>query len=414
MSRRASAAQRPPGRLALLVGGLVLVGGIAVWRLSPMLLERVRSGRDTGTLVAEARRNPADTGLLVLAAERLIEDARSAEAVEILAPHVRPDADPRLVATAGRAALEAGRLRQAAEWLDPAATRYAGDPDVAVSVALLLRKRNDQDTARKVLEEVVRGHPSHRLAQLKLGELLLDEHDFDGAASLLGKVGASAEANWLRAWALWNLGRREEAERLARRAAGDRPCGPSLTTLGRILQQSDDTARRAEALRILRRVTALDPTSASAWRLVGISARDTGDHPLAIRAFRRAVGLDPWNMSAYQMLAQSYQRRGDSARAGAVWAIVNRLEPRMDRVNSTRFLANVHRNALAPVVELAAAYRAAGRLTEARGVLAEAERRAAAAGPAELSALAAERKAQQSARETPPPALPADPEGDAE
>ena len=81
------------------------------------------------------------------------------------------------------------------------------------------------------------------------------------------------------------------------------------------------------AVECLRRATDLVPTSAEAWRLLGLACNESGDHPGAIAAYKAAIGLEPNNAESFVGMGAVQMSYGDLPRAITAFDEALTLQP---------------------------------------------------------------------------------------
>ncbi len=146
-----------------------------------------------------------------------------------------------------------------------------------------------------------------------------------GYRKILGSQPQAAEVLILAATAALDLGRLEEAERLARRAVHVRADGPGQLTLGRVL-----LARGAiEDAREVLRAAARDPRVAGdANFLLGEARRADGELDAARRAYERALEANPGHARAWLALGRVFAAEGSRPAALRAFERAARLRPR--------------------------------------------------------------------------------------
>lgn len=146
-----------------------------------------------------------------------------------------------------------------------------------------------------------------------------------GYRKILGRQPRVPEILVLAATAALDLGRHEEAERLARRAVHVRADGPGQLTLGRVLLERGDLAAARQTLK----AAAGDPrVAADAHYLLGEARLDAGETESARAAFELAVEDRPGHGRAWLALGRLHGRAGRQAEALSALERAARLRPR--------------------------------------------------------------------------------------
>lgn len=116
----------------------------------------------------------------------------------------------------GDLAVEDGELEKAVEYYRRAAIAQPQDVERQVTLATTLFDANELDEAERIFDAVVKVHPDHFIAQLKLGQVNLQQRDFEGARVAFEAAEAifteNAELHYGLATALARLGERELAQ----------------------------------------------------------------------------------------------------------------------------------------------------------------------------------------------------------
>jgi tetratricopeptide (TPR) repeat protein len=257
--------------------------------------------RITQTLV-QLRLDTGDRG----GAERLVAEAQAAD----------PD-DPQLEALAAA-------VGQARPRLVPVTDPATGMADALVGIGEALLEQEAGAQALLLARAAEFLAPRMADAQLLVGRVLLGQGNAAAAALALERVPASAPQSWLarqlRAQALRELGRTEEAVRLLRAMADERPRrADALVALGD-LHRRDERFAEAEAAyaEAIRRLPAV---GREAWRLLyarGMALERLKRWDEAEAALKRALELEPDQPLVLNYLGYSWVDQGrnlDEAKA---------------------------------------------------------------------------------------------------
>lgn len=159
--------------------------------------------------------------------------------------------------------------------------------------ALTLHRAGRTAAARRMYAELLHDRPDHGEVLHMLGAMALQESRWTRALFLLDRAAAAGvatpEFRTNRAVALRNLGRLEEAERMARAVMDEAPSAEAALTLGNLLRDRDDGPG---ALTAMQEAVKRGPRLAKAHRGLGNALRDLGRMDEALLAFSRAVALD--------------------------------------------------------------------------------------------------------------------------
>jgi tetratricopeptide (TPR) repeat protein len=199
---------------------------------------------------------------------------------------------------------------------------------------LLLQGRNDE--AERCYAAVLRTAPKMIEAHIGMGAVLLDRHDYAGAASRFQEAlelnPNSARAHCFLAETLYYLGRKEEASNSYKRAV---ELGPKLleTHIGysRFLCENDEfgaaTREAEEAIRIA-------PDSAWAHSLLGEALLGLRELDDSEREYRKAISFDPDFHDAYIGLGIVLLEKKNYIDARDVFAKAVGLQPNAARSHS--------------------------------------------------------------------------------
>ena len=127
------------------------------------------------------------------------------------------------------------------------------------------------------------------------------------------ETGTNAETYFLQARLQSQLGRQEEAERLALEGLRLEPNRADMEVFLADLFIHQDRLR--EATQRLRRATQLEPKIKGGYRRLGMVLDRLGDRSGAQDAFTRAIGLLPEDATAYLLLGRLLLEQGETPRA---------------------------------------------------------------------------------------------------
>ncbi|HJQ22578.1 MAG TPA: tetratricopeptide repeat protein [Blastocatellia bacterium] len=203
------------------------------------------------------------------------------------------------------------------------------DPRVIYVRALLATDRNDMNAAISGFREALRLDPSLYGAWQDLGLALIKLQRWPEAVETFADMSRrqpdSVDAAYLHALALFNAGRKDEAEREARRTLRiDAGASAAHTLLGIILATRGDNTEANDALS---QAVALDPKSFDAQFYLGRVQYGLKDYTGAIKSLRAAVALDPRHQEARFFLGTALEVAGDSAAALAEYQELIKLDP---------------------------------------------------------------------------------------
>lgn len=192
----------------------------------------------------------------------------------------------------GRSLQLTGQLPAALRAFEKAVALSGGDPDYALSAALLLLELGQADRAVATVRIALSGgNPDQHLVR-RFAETLSALGRAPVAAELLGAV-AEPEPATLAAQglALSEAGRPAEALAVLQRAEGAE--GPSAATQESLSLVYLRGERWSEARASAERAVQLDPGRANAWNNLGVALYQLGQPAAALDAWERAVQVDP-------------------------------------------------------------------------------------------------------------------------
>jgi tetratricopeptide (TPR) repeat protein len=360
---------------------------------------------------AAARQHPANPWPLLHAGNALRQLGRMAEAqAGFLAclEAAANDAPARLQALLGlgHCAQQLGDNNAALEHFEAAAAVDPADPWPALYRGHTLRALGRDEAAQAAYRQALAGDGPARLhAWLGLGHAAQQAGDHAGA---LAQFQAAADASPADPWphfyagsALRQLGRGPDAEAAYRRTLATAPRHYHATLgLGLLARARGE---RAAATALFETATTIEPANPAAWLELAADLRDQGDFAAALDALTRLAELQPAQPDIWIDMALNQRRLGQPAAATALLERALALVP--DHARALESLAELARlardfegaltllrRAVAahpanpwPRIGLAQTLAELGRLSEALGVLDEAETRAAGADTAHVA-----------------------------
>jgi predicted Zn-dependent protease len=160
---------------------------------------------------------------------------------------------------------------------------------IAVRLAMLTYATGKRDAARQMLEGWVKDHDTDIAARVGLADLMMVEHDYDGAQKTYEFVREHAPGNVIAlnnlAW-IYTKKHDKQAPDLARQAYRLAPSPQTADTLGWALMSA---GQGKEALSYLRRAGAALPDDASIQYHLAVALRAAGDKDEARALLEQAV-----------------------------------------------------------------------------------------------------------------------------
>ena len=289
-------------------------------------------------LTEEALPDLAGREMRLIRARALNGLGRHRDALQMLAPLTEAHSDyfPAWIATA-----EARRGMASRDWIEPASTAIAIEPDLDLSLfwsARLALYRDHPAEAIALLEQAVAIHPRYYRALAQLGIVCANAERLDDAERALAEAVAIAPWDDLcvgaQAMFLVNTGRSKPELAALEQRARERPHGGLASYLGRIYryelkdnqrslpmlqlaaEHSPDGAedhrlygaallqahRPEEALAELQRAVAINPTYGEAWLGLGMALRTLRRSEESLAPLRKAVELMPIHAGAFHGL----------------------------------------------------------------------------------------------------------------
>lgn len=204
------------------------------------------------------------------------------------------------------------------------------DPRVAYVGALLAADRNDMKSAISGFQEALRRDPNLMGAWQDLGLAYIKLNRWPEAAETFAEMtkrqADSSDAAYFHALALFNTGRRAEAETEARRSlrlnAGN---ASALTLLGITLAARAEA--NPEASEALMQAVALAPNSFDANFYLGRVQYTMKNHAGAAQSLRAAVKLNPQHAEARFFLGTALEAAGDFPAALVEYQELIKIDP---------------------------------------------------------------------------------------
>ncbi len=229
---------------------------------------------------------------------------------------------------AGVASRALGLAHEANEWLLDAARLAPGDPAVHVARGELFLERHDRDEAaslfRQALERDARWAPAH----LGLARALADENTpaAEAAARRAEEIDPGmADAPLFRAEAALRADRLDDGRAALDRALEINPRNPAAHALAAALAHLE--GRAADAGASVEAALAVNPTYGDAFRVPAEQLASSGRFEDAVPLARRAAALEPWNTRALADLGMHLLRVGEEAEARPVLERAFKADP---------------------------------------------------------------------------------------
>lgn len=217
---------------------------------------------------------------------------------------IKPDAVPSLLFMA-RSVAEAGRAREAAEYLDRAYAVNPGSLDVMLARAEWARSFASGATARAAWNECGKAFPNSPAVQMAIAAMPQDGFlDMDRRLEACRRAAECApylaDASLKLAEALADSGNNQEAEFVLRNAlvlfAGD------ATVLAQIAEVYARLGLYAEATRILSDAIRITPDNDAMWRRLGDLQMDSGNQWQAEKFWRVSLAASPGQFQLSDMM----------------------------------------------------------------------------------------------------------------
>ena len=281
-------------------------------------------------------------------AQRLLAELRARsqtpeQTLEALKPSLAgEDADPSLLAMAGRMSLASGDREQALEYLAQAAGT-SGDQaaDVQIEVASGYLAAGDLDRALELLENMPEGGATGlqreqllMLALLRKGD---NERAIAEAQALVARAGSDTAMRNLAAGVFAVAGRKDLARQEYAASLKAKPNDPAtLISLAR-LDLAD--GKHAEAEKNFRRALDADPKNLLAVTGVAVAASSQGNNKEAEKWLTKAVADHPDTVEARLSLGQFYLATRDFGKAQTVLDEAAKKAPDNAAVSNAKGLA---------------------------------------------------------------------------
>lgn len=312
--------------LLITVLGAAVLG--AAWLYSAPSRETHRLSRmSTQSLSAWTRERPADVPARRLLGDRLLQEGRTEEALNLFreAAQTYPDAVWPLVAQS-RALLQAGRLEEALALAQEVQRRAPEDADANAVLGEAHHSAGNREVAEEAFRTAARHDAENAAAHAGLALVLADKQDFtearaaaQRAAELAPDTGPAYRALGYVEDKAANL---TEAVRYLSLAAEREPHrGPTWAALSQVLVRAARTpAEYKAASDALDRTEALLPHMGGVVYFRGLLLAKQHKHEEAIAQFRQALERSPNATHALYNLATSLAFAGKKAESAAVSA----------------------------------------------------------------------------------------------
>jgi len=192
------------------------------------------------------------------------------------------------------------------------------EPMIHMALAYVYMQLAMRKEATQAYEKVLKLKPDHCEAHAFLGGIYLDQGDFEQAVEHLERAGredSSVQQNL--AWALWQLGEREQAISILRdaieRSTED---GQLYSLLGSFLFEA---RHFEEALLVLERAVDLSAEPDKELYLLGSTFRELGLLDKALETYQRLLKESPEDASLLTTIGYIYAEQNDLEQALEVW-----------------------------------------------------------------------------------------------
>lgn len=197
------------------------------------------------------------------------------------------------------------------------------DPLALVGMSKLASMANDQDAARRYLEQALAAAPENPQAWVEKADLAYADGDFTTAESDYTKVLGFKHADWLPQESFYARARLADAQ------ARQRQYGKALENIETLEKMAPDQpyphylhavvlyqqGHLDGAVEQLQRVLQASPDSSQAQMLMGAVNYAQGNYAQAEMYLGNVMGVDPQNTAARKLLALAYYRAGRSGQA---------------------------------------------------------------------------------------------------
>ncbi len=280
-------------------------------------------------LRAASRESPVGAAALELGLLLQFRGRRD-EARALLEPIAsgREGSDAAAALRAGLASRALGLAHEANEWLLDAARLAPGDPAVYVARGELFLERHDRDEAASLFHQALERDARWAPAHLGLARALADENApaAEAAARRAEEIDPGmADAPLFRAEAALRADRRDDARAALERALAVNPQNPAAYALAAALAHLE--GRTADAEVSVEAALAVNPTYGDAFRIPAEQLASSGRFDEAVPLARRAVALEPWNTRALADLGMHLLRVGEEAEARPVLERAFKADP---------------------------------------------------------------------------------------
>lgn len=221
------------------------------------------------------------------------------------------------------------RLDLATSVLRWALDRYPRTPEYGYMLYSAYRRTGHRAEGRALLEQLLARYPDEALPRRELGVALLEQHEFERSAAMLGPLFAAGklDVEGAKALGLACLRCGHDREALSVHQWVGHVTGEPLDQLavGRDLERLGQTG---EARALYREVLDERPGHLPTMLLLAAATGNTGDFKEAQRLFDRATALAPGVGPAWRGLALALQAQGRTEAARAAWQQYARRLPK--------------------------------------------------------------------------------------
>jgi len=231
--------------------------------------------------------------------------------------------------TYGVALFQHGYLDQAADSFRQVAASDPDNPEAFYNLGTLYLRKNDQEEARKFLEQTIKLKPDYPEAWNNLGMIAAQQNDIEKAIQNFRRS-LEQRPNYVTAMLnLGNLLRRQgnisEASKLLNQAAELEPENAEVNySLGMFFARQGETAK-AESL--LQKASALRPNYPDAINNLGVLFVRDGRNAEAEQQFKTCISAAPAFDQAYLNLAQLYMIEKENDKARETLESLLKLQP---------------------------------------------------------------------------------------
>jgi tetratricopeptide (TPR) repeat protein len=246
-----------------------------------------------------------------------------------------------------------GQADQAGKVLKRGRVLFPENENIALQAASLAFSQNQQDEARRILQEVKRNHSQSPGPYLVEADYFASQQQHQQAAELYELAiskGAGADTKLAVVRSLEQSGRLEDAIQYAQSALGEHPRHQGLLITSAMLHQQNDN--RARAIEAYEQVLEINPRNSLALNNLAWLYHQEGNKR-ASELSRQAYELNPENAAIADTHGWILFKSGQTAASLPILEKAHALDPESREI----------------ALHLAEAYRAAGRSADARRIL---------------------------------------------